>query len=234
LDADGLRAVEDLIVDAGGKTAVHAGSIADPAEASALVDLCLDRFGRIDALVNNAAIMHTGTVLEDALDDYERLIRVNVLGTVFPTLSAARAMAAAGSGRIVNVTSTAHLGRAGTSAYAATKGAVASLTYGWAVDLADKGVKVNAIAPSALTPMVRKNAVSGVDYSTLPQPDQIAPLAVYLMSDRVRFTGQVLRLEKRDIKVMSLPSFPPTGIGRDEWSAEDVAEVLEGLFNHSP
>ena len=227
IDRDGAQSVVAEIRASGGRAEPYVGSIANWDEAAALVGHCVECFGTIDALVNNAAIMHMGDVLDDTEADYRALVETNLLGSAFVGLHAARAMVGSGGGRIVNVTSTAHLGRSGTSAYAATKGAVSSLTYGWAVDLQGHGIKVNAIAPSARTPMLETNPIAGIDYSTLPSPDEIAPLAVYLMSDRVAFTGRVLRLEKRDLKVMNLPSFPERGVGRDTWTAEDVAAALE-------
>ncbi|KAF0957546.1 SDR family NAD(P)-dependent oxidoreductase [Rhodococcus sp. T7] len=231
VNPEGAQAVVSEIVDRGGRAVAHVGSVADWDTAQALVELCVDEFGAVDAVVNNAAIMHMGNLLEDREEDYRRLVETNLLGTAFVGTHAARAMVRLGGGRIVNVTSTAHLGRARTSAYAATKGGVSSLTYGWAVDLAKHGVYVNAIAPSAQTPMLTENPIPGIDYTELPVPDEVAPLAVYLMSDRVRFTGQVLRLEKHDLKVMNLAAFPDNGVTRETWSPEDIDRALNEIVN---
>jgi len=226
VDPEPAEEVVAEIHQRGGQAQAVVGSVADYEFTEQLVQTCVDVFGSIDGLINNAALMHLSGPLEVSEDTFRSLVEVNILGSAFLGTHAARAMAERGGGRIVNVTSTAHLGRAGTSAYAITKGAVTSMTYAWAVDLQESGILVNAIAPSAWTRLTDDFPVAGIDYANLPMPDEIAPLAAYLVSDEVDFTGQVLRLEKRALRVMSLPHFPTEADERDSWTVQDVGEVL--------
>ena len=78
--------------------------------ARALVDVCVERFGAIDGLVNNAAVHHAASPLEENEARLRRIVEVNVLGSLFPAIHAFRVMAARGHGRILNVTSGAHVG----------------------------------------------------------------------------------------------------------------------------
>jgi NAD(P)-dependent dehydrogenase (short-subunit alcohol dehydrogenase family) len=121
--------------------------VASWTEAAELIDSCVSEFGRIDGLVNNAALMWVGRPDQLTEADLRRTIEVNVLGTTFCGLHALGHMTAQGSGAIVNVTSGAHAGIPLQCAYSASKGAVASLTYAWAADVAGQGVRVNAISP---------------------------------------------------------------------------------------
>jgi NAD(P)-dependent dehydrogenase (short-subunit alcohol dehydrogenase family) len=226
VDAEPAQEVVAEILMTGGQAEAVVGSVADYEFTEHLVQRCISSFGSIDGLINNAALMHLSGPLEVTEETFRRLVEVNILGSAFLGTHAAREMAVRGGGRIVNVTSTAHLGRAGTSAYAITKGAVTSMTYAWAVDLQEHGILVNAIAPSAWTRLTDDFPVPGIDYANLPMPADVAPLAAYLVSDEVDFTGQVLRLEKRALRVMSLPNFPAKADERDSWTVQDVGQVL--------
>jgi 3-oxoacyl-[acyl-carrier protein] reductase len=129
------------------------GSVEDCA---ALVPAVLDRFGRIDALVNNAGVYTPVPFLEMTADTWDTLMDINVRGSVLLGVAAARALRdQGGGGRIVNIASTnGQLSEAGFAHYNASKAAIISLTKTMSVELAPFGILVNAVAPGwILTPL---------------------------------------------------------------------------------
>jgi NAD(P)-dependent dehydrogenase (short-subunit alcohol dehydrogenase family) len=144
-EADVLQAVESLRArDV--ETEGLAADIADEGAARNVIELARSRFGRLDVLVNNAGVAYYEEFLETPLEHLDRTLAVNVRGTFVMSLEAAAAM---GSGSaIVNTASTASIaGEEFQVTYNASKGAVASLTRSLAVDLAPRGIRVNAVAP---------------------------------------------------------------------------------------
>lgn len=185
------KAVRELR-EAGGTAVPCAGSVADPATAARLVETCLAEFGRIDGLVNNAGIRPEGLSWREDPDLTRRTVEVNVLGTMYCGAAAIGAMDQQRGGSIVNVSSRAQTGIERSATYSATKGAVASLTYSWAIDAPD-GIRVNAIAPQARGTGTRRQGVP--PRSEEPEPDMMAPLVTYLISDASELVnGQVIRL----------------------------------------
>jgi NAD(P)-dependent dehydrogenase (short-subunit alcohol dehydrogenase family) len=185
------QAVREL--RAAGRAAVSCtGSVADPATADRLVETCLAEFGRIDGLVNNAGIRPEGLSWREDPGLTRRAVEVNVLGTMYCGAAAIAAMDGQGGGSIVNVSSRAQTGIERSATYSATKGAVASLTYSWAIDAPD-GVRVNAIAPQARGTGTRRQGVPSRPEE--PEPGMMAPLVTYLISDASKLiSGQVIRL----------------------------------------
>jgi 3-oxoacyl-[acyl-carrier protein] reductase len=144
-EADLLQAVESLRArDV--ETEGLAADIADEDAARKVIELARSRFGRLDVLVNNAGVAYYEEFLETPLEHLDRTLAVNVRGTFVMSLEAAASM---GSGSaIVNTASTASIaGEEFQVTYNASKGAVASLTRSLAVDLAPRGIRVNAVAP---------------------------------------------------------------------------------------
>ena len=130
-----------------------ADEMVDPSVATAAIQLCCKEFGRIDGLVDNAGMRYQSPIAEDDPARMRTLIETNVLATMYCGSAAAAALREQGSGSIVNVGSLAMVGRPTASAYSASKGAVASMTVAWAAELAEHGVRVNAICPVAHTRM---------------------------------------------------------------------------------
>jgi NAD(P)-dependent dehydrogenase (short-subunit alcohol dehydrogenase family) len=125
--------------------------LARPGDAAALVDATLERFGRVDVLVNNAGVEHTEPAVDQALDDFRYELEVNLVAPFELARLAARAMIAAGNGgSIVNISSVMGLvgvGQIPDAGYAASKGGLVNMTRELAAQWARKGVRVNAIAP---------------------------------------------------------------------------------------
>ena len=227
------RVVDDIV--AGGGTAVAAGgSVADWEDAAGLAELATTRFGRLDGLVNNAGLFH----LARPEDEEETLVRqavdANVLGPMFCGIHAIRTMIRCGNGgSIINVSSGYQSGVPAGGCYSATKGAVASLTYSWALDLHGQGIRVNAIAPLAWTRQtdyaVERLRATG-ERSAAPgayPPEACAPLVTLLLSPAARgITGQMIRFDGRRLAVVAHPGALEGVVERDDWSLELMEEAL--------
>jgi NAD(P)-dependent dehydrogenase (short-subunit alcohol dehydrogenase family) len=173
-----------------------------------LVDRTVERFGRLDAAVNNAGTEgKPGPVVEQTADTYAATFDTNVLGTLLSMKHELRVMMAQGAGSIVNISSTyGHEGAKGASIYAGSKHAVEGMTKSAALEAAGSGVRVNAVAPGPTdTGMLnrftgtaeRKAALqSGVPLGRIGQPDEIAQAIVFLASDAASFvTGQIVSVD---------------------------------------
>jgi NAD(P)-dependent dehydrogenase (short-subunit alcohol dehydrogenase family) len=174
------------------------GDVSDVATAERVFATAAGEFGRVDILVNNAAIDYSGVQLVDTpTSDIMRVFDVNTLGAIYMLQEAARRMQDGVGGAVVNVISRAGLvGIAGMSIYGASKGALASLTRAAAVELAPYGIRVNAVAPSATdTPMMRtwieqqvdpgafeRELVRGLLEERLARPEEVADAILFLAS----------------------------------------------------
>ncbi|WP_455354351.1 glucose 1-dehydrogenase [Streptomyces sp. SYSU K217416] len=154
----------------------------------AVVAAALGAFGRIDALVNNAALWRTASVETETEENFEKLLRVNLVGPFLGIQAVLPAMKDAGGGSVVNVSSTAGLvGIPGHAAYGSTKFGLRGLTRSAALDLAGYGIRVNSVHPGAIdTPMTA--AVAERDWSHLPlkrmgRPEEVGELVLFLVSD---------------------------------------------------
>ena len=201
LDAPGGAVARDLGADA----LYRHLDVSDEGDWSRGVAETLQRFGRIDILVNNAAVLHMASIAETTAEDFLRVVRVNQLGTFLGIQSVSEAMKAAGGGSIVNVSSVDGLrGQNGVVAYASTKWAVRGITRVAALELGRFGIRVNAVCPEAGSPhMVAPYMPPGVDAEqVLPhmQPalayqrkrplaellDDVANVILFLASDESR------------------------------------------------
>jgi NAD(P)-dependent dehydrogenase (short-subunit alcohol dehydrogenase family) len=231
IDPAAAGRVAEYIAAGGGRAAAHAGDVSDWAFGAALIGACLDRFGRLDGLVNNAGILRHGTAEEMREADLRAMIGVNLIGTAACGAAAIRAMRAAGQGgSIVNVASGSQAGDVAIGGYGATKAAVASLTYTWAMELRGTPIRVNAISPLADTAMAKSNAgfmaaqSAGreVVYGTLPAPEVNAPLVGYLLSDAAAgIHGQVVRIAGEELSFVTHPMIADPVL-RGAWTTETL------------
>ena len=219
----------------GGIARSFGADITDWAQSEAAIAACVEGFGRIDGLVNNAGLFRIGALAAMSEADIRSLIEVNVIGTAFCMRHAALRMAAQGSGAIVNISSDAQAGLPLMSIYGATKGAAASLTFALAEELAPSGVRVNAMAPLAATAMgdatrsYYREQGTELPYVQLPTPEWNAPVVSFLLSDRAQgITGQIVRLDNHRLGVMTHPGVALPLTWGEEWTFEAVAAAFAG------
>jgi 3-oxoacyl-[acyl-carrier protein] reductase len=193
------------IESAGGEAFALAADVTKREEAEMLVDETVARFGTIDILVNNAGIWKSSPIEEMSDGEWDEMVGVNLRGTFNCIRAAVPPMKEARSGRIINISSTAgQRGEAFSSHYAATKGAVISLTKSLAVELAPFGILVNCVAPGwVVTDMTRDDLLGARRESilqTIPlaraaTPDEIAGSVAFLSSELATFiTGEILNV----------------------------------------
>jgi NAD(P)-dependent dehydrogenase (short-subunit alcohol dehydrogenase family) len=221
VNGDAAEGVAAQIRRAGGAAVAECCDICDPRAAGALIERCVSEFGSITGLVNNAGIFFNEPFGQTSLEHLRLLLDVNVVGTFNCAQAALGPMLKQGGGSIINVTSGAHTGQPGLSSYGASKGAVSSFTYGWACDLKDTGIRVNAVSPLAFTPMAK-------DLPHLPSPEANVGPVLYLLSERSRhISGQIVRIAGKKLSLMCHPANRAPILERDEWSLDAVAEAFE-------
>ncbi len=207
--ADAADAVAGEIAAAGGEAIALVADVCSDDGARELVGATVDRWGRLDALYNNAGVDATGDVLDVTAEDWDRCFDVNVKGTWLCSKHAVPAMEDSGGGAIVNQGSVAALvGIRRFAAYCAAKGAVVSLTRAMALDLAPRKIRVNCICPgTVITPlmetMIRERGGGDLDkgiamtvekypLGRLGDPQDVARVALFLASDDAAFvTGSI-------------------------------------------
>jgi 3-oxoacyl-[acyl-carrier protein] reductase len=180
----------------------HVLSITDRPAVAAMVGGLMASLGRVDVLVNNAAIFWDGKFDATTEDDYKRMYEVNVIGTFVVSQEVAKVMQR--GGRIINVASRAYLAGYAHAPYITSKAGTVGLTRGMAIDLAERGILVNAIAPGlietdmfrSLTPERQQELIAKQPTRTVGQPDDIANGIAFFADPRTRnVTGQILALD---------------------------------------
>jgi NAD(P)-dependent dehydrogenase (short-subunit alcohol dehydrogenase family) len=193
---DDARETERLVREAGRKAVLVAGDIADPAHCRAIVDRAVEAFGRIDVLVNNAAFQMTRTSLEDIPgEEWDRTFAVNISAMFHICKAAVRHMKPGSA--IINTSSVNSDNPKPTLlAYATTKGAIANFSAGLAQLLAEKGIRVNSVAPGPIwTPLIPSTMPADqvasfgqqVPMKRPGQPVEVAPVYVLLASDEASY-----------------------------------------------
>jgi NAD(P)-dependent dehydrogenase (short-subunit alcohol dehydrogenase family) len=229
LDESAIAEVVATIESAGGNAIGHAGSVADWEVAAALTDAAVEGFGALHGLVNNAGVFHASLPWDETEAGIRRIIDVNVLGMLFCAVHAIGAMKGSGSGSIVNVTSGSHVGIAEMGTYGASKGAVASMTYSWALDAEQAGIRVNAVSPLARTGQSDLWANRDADHMDEPPPERVAPLVVYLLSDAAQnVSGQVIRLDAEGVSLLQHPRYGDQKVAAESFTPESIAAAIPG------
>jgi NAD(P)-dependent dehydrogenase (short-subunit alcohol dehydrogenase family) len=223
-----VRSVAAEIVAAGDVAVANEDTVTTWAGAEAIIACAVKNFGRLDGLVNNAGVLHTGPPWAESEDAVRASIDVNVLGSIFVGTHAMRVMIGQKHGSIVNNSSSGALGAPGRAVYAAAKGALASLTYAWAIDLAPYAIRVNAFSSVAVTGMSRQNPTPVPGLAT---PEENAPVVTFLLSDAAEgITGQVVQRYRDGFMVLSHPDFTDHVASVPDASAAGVIAAFDPVL----
>lgn len=222
-----VREIEAL----GGEAIASTHSVATEEGAAALVELAVERFGRLDVLVNNAGILHDQSLLKTEVAYFRELVDVHLVGSLLTTQRAAKQMIAQGEGgRIINTTSVSGMiGNQGQVGYAAAMAGVYGLTRTAAIELQRHRILVNAIAPIAKTRLTEDLPM----FESLGSltPEHVAPAALFLGSSLAgQRTGYVLAVSGAQMyafKVVQSPGrFKDAG---EPWTASEIAEHWDAI-----
>lgn len=205
LKPEQVEAVAQACRAAGAQAEGHVMDVTDRAQVDAVVAGVLAAHGRIDVLVNNAGITQDARLQKMTLEQFDRVIDVNLRGVFHCSQAVSNQMVSQGSGVILNASSVVGLyGNFGQTNYAATKFGVIGFTKTWARELSPKGVRVNAVAPGFIkTPMIATvpdkvldDLAQKVPLKRLGQAEEIANAYAFLASDEASYiTGTVLEVD---------------------------------------
>jgi NAD(P)-dependent dehydrogenase (short-subunit alcohol dehydrogenase family) len=228
-DAAPAAEVAAEIERAGGIGLADRNSVATPAGGAALVQGALDAFGRLDIVVNNAGILQDKAFHKLAMDQVDPVLAVHLDGAFHVCLAAWPHLREQAYGRIVNTTSTSGLfGNFGQASYAAAKMGVVGLTRVLALEGARYDIKVNAVAPGALTRMTPSGVVSG---PSALATSQVAPVVTYLCHESCAVSGEVLRAAGGHVARVFFGI--TEGYRNPELTAEDIRDQLEVIRDTS-
>ena len=209
-DVDDARgeALAASLASRGSRAIYHHCNVASKAEVEAALAATLAAFGRVDALVNNAGIFKAADFLDVTEADWDAVIDVNLKGAFLVAQAVARSMAATGGGAIVHMSSVnAVMAIPSIASYNVSKGGINQLTRVMALALADRGIRVNAVAPGTIATELAKNAVLGSDEARarimsrtpmkrLGEPSEIADVTAFLLSDAASYmTGEIVYVD---------------------------------------
>jgi len=234
-------AVADEIRDSGGQAIACVADVSDEQAATSIVQLALDTFGRLDAVVNNAGINDPAPFEDLTVAQFRRMMDVHFFGTVFVTQAAWRHFLSTGHGRIVNTTSEAMLGGIPQlTSYGAAKGAVFGLTRNLATEATGTAIRVNAIAPRAHTRMSgsendRLAALFQMDEDTMSAvnasmpPDMCSPTALYLAHPTCDLNGEVIQVGMGGSARLAVVH--ALGLAKEPITPEDIAENIDTILD---
>jgi NAD(P)-dependent dehydrogenase (short-subunit alcohol dehydrogenase family) len=173
--------------------------LTDPAQAKTAIDAAVERFGRLDGLINVAGGFRWELHEDGAPETWRRLFRMNVETTANACRASIRALRDSGAGRIVNIGANGAVkAAAGMGAYAASKAGVHRLTEALAEELKPDGICVNAVLPSIIDTPVNRADMPGADFSTWVQPEDLAAVILFLASEPARaVTGALVPVTGR-------------------------------------
>jgi|SRR3984957_14813825 len=197
-----LAALKNEIIAAGGEAIAMKMDVADPDQIKSGFKQTLEKFGRLDILVNNAAITRDGLALRMKQEDWDAVIRTNLTGAHLCIQQALSTMMRARAGRIINIASVvAQMGNAGQANYVAAKAGLVGLTKAIAIEIASRNITVNAVAPGFIaTPMtdvlpdkVKDELKNRIPLGRMGSARDVASAIVFLASDEAGYiTGHVL------------------------------------------
>ena len=202
VDAAGAEETVGLIRDSGGEAVFVEADLREEQAIRGVVHQTLEAFGRIDVLVNNAGIMWFGSTMEETAEAWDNVFRTNTRGMFLLSKYVIPEMAKQGGGSIINMGSvTALRTSSGVAAYAASKGANASLTRTMALDCAAMNIRVNTVVPGTIDTPILRRYLAGVEnphavmdalakshpLRRVGSPEEVAAVVLFLASDEASF-----------------------------------------------
>jgi acetoacetyl-CoA reductase len=200
-DKEGAEKFAKRMSDVGATVSIHQGRVDDADDCNRVAKEVLDRFGRIDYLINNAGITVDKTVRKMTVDDWHQVLSVNLSGAFQMTKAVLEHMIARGSGRIVNISSViGETGNVGQANYAASKAGLFGFSKSLALEMAQRGITVNCVAPgfietemvAAIPEAALSKVVEKIPQRRLGRPEEVARVVRFLLEDESSYiTGAV-------------------------------------------
>lgn len=202
LKEDVLAATEAELA-AGGRTLAVTCDVADPDSVAQAFRKVMDRFGRVDVLVNNAGVTRDAMVHKMTNEQFDTVLKISLYGTFYCIKQVLDGMRERGSGRIISMSSIASQGNIGQANYSAAKAGIIGLTKTIAMELGPKNITVNCIAPSMINTDIIKtipekllaSMTASVPMRRVGEPEEVADLVAYLASDEASYiSGQCINI----------------------------------------
>lgn len=240
-DTSPAKEVVDEIAAVGGDAVANYNSVAEWDSAHQIVQEAIDRFGRIDGLVNNAGILRDAIFHKMTEDNFDIVLKVHLKGSFNMSRACAPHFRQQESGNMVHMTSTSALiGNLGQANYMSAKLGIVGLSKSIALDMARYNVRSNCISPFAWSrlfgnvPTDTPEQQARVEIIKQMTPEKIAPLAVALLSDAAKdVTGQIFAVRNNEIFLMSQSRPIRTAHTSDGWTPETVIERVLSAFRPS-
>ena len=239
-DGPAMQVVKEIDTMCGQGTATaNTDSVAEWDAAQRIVQTAIDKFGRIDIVVNNAGILRDRMFHYMSPEEWDAVIKVHLYGAFYVSRAAIPHFRKQLSGAYVHMTSTSGLiGSVGQTNYAAAKLGIAGLSRSIAMDMQRYNVRSNCIGPHAFSRMIE--SIPGTPPEVLEErarktrPDQVAVLATFLVSDAAKdFSGQILGARGNEVYLYNQPR-PIRVLHRGEgWTPDSMAEALPGALKTS-
>ncbi|WP_413816801.1 SDR family oxidoreductase [Microbacterium sp. BG28] len=249
VDAASAGAVVEEIRAAGGSATAAVAAVGSTAAAEELVRAAVDEFGRLDILVANAGVLRDRVLWKMSDEEFDLVVETHLRGTFTCARAAASFLREQGEGgRIVLIGSPAgQFGSFGQTNYAAVKAGIVAMARTWSLELARAGITVNAVVPTALSPMTAtipayaqawEDHLAGLPVppelrreKALGTPDDVAPLVVWLASERAAgVTGQAIGIGGDRLTLYAHPQVLDTDHRDGGWSAEEIDAAWADRF----
>lgn len=193
-----LDKLHEIVTDLDGNFSIVKTDVENTESIKNLVDFTIEKYGRIDALINNAGFVDPKSIFETSLENWNKTISVNLTGVFLMTKEVCRYMKKSG-GKIINIASTAGLTpRPGWSAYAASKAGLINFSETMSEELRQYGIKVFIVAPGRTATDLRRRLAPNEDPKTIMQPEKVSNVVEFMLTDASNvIEGQVIQVREK-------------------------------------